>query len=477
MVRVRFAPSPTGYLHLGNARTALFNYLFAKHNNGILVLRIEDTDAERSKKEYETAIMEDLKWFGVKWDEGPDTGGENGPYRQTERLGLYRQAAEKLLQEGKVYRCYCSREETEERNRKAGKNESAGYDNFCRDLSPQDIGRYEREGRKPVLRFRVPGKKVEVNDLVRGQVVFEPGSIPDFVIMKSDGLPTFHFAVVIDDCMMKITHVIRGEDHLSNTPKHIMLFEAMGFDIPGFAHMSMTLGRDKTRLSKRHGATSVRAYRDEGYLPEAFFNYIALLGWGTAESQDIFSPEELVREFSIERCNKSNAVFDPEKLLWMNGLYMRKTTPARILNLSLPYLKEAGIAGDGETEEKMHYLEKAVSLEQEKIKLLKDVPYHIGFFVKEPVYEEKAVNKYLTEKGKEVLGAILPSFEGCEEWSIHNLEARVRDFCEAKGYKAGEVFHPLRVALSGKTTGPGLFEMIEHLGRDKTLERLKKWSA
>jgi len=476
MVRVRFAPSPTGYLHLGNARTALFNYLFAKNKNGRFVLRIEDTDAERSKKEYEKALMEDLKWFGVEWDEGPDIGGDFGPYRQTERLSLYRNAAEKLLAEGKVYRCYCTKEETDERNRKSGKNESSGYDNHCRELSREDINKFESEGRKPVLRFRVPPVSVKVNDMIRGEVVFEAENIPDFVIIKSDGLPIFHFAVVIDDWQMKISHVVRGEDHLSNTPKHIMLFEALGAPVPQFAHMSMTLGRDKTRLSKRHGATSVRAYREEGYLPEAFFNYISLLGWATAESQDIFSREELIEKFSIERCNKSNAVFDPEKLLWMNGLYMRKTSPERILKLSLPCLKEAGIMGDGETEETMRYMEKAVSLEQEKIKLLKDVPYHVGFFVKEPVYEEKAVKKHLTEKGKEVLGAILPSFEGCEEWTIQNLEAGVRKFCEEKGYKAGEVFHPLRVALSGKTTGPGLFEMIEHLGKEKTIQRLKKWS-
>jgi len=476
MVRVRFAPSPTGYLHLGNARTALFNYLFARKNKGTLILRIEDTDAERSRKEYETAIMEDLRWFGVEWDEGPDKGGEFGPYRQTERLSLYREAAENLLREGRVYRCYCTREETGRRNEKAGKNESAGYDNHCRNLTQEDIKRYEREGRKPVLRLKVPQKSIKVNDLIRGEVVFEAEHIPDFVIMKSDGLPTFHFAVVMDDCLMKITHVIRGEDHLSNTPKHIMLFEAMGFETPRFAHMSMTLGRDRTRLSKRHGATSVRAYKEGGYLPEAFFNYISLLGWGTAESQDIFSGEELIKEFSIERCNKSNAVFDPEKLLWMNGLYIRKTSPERILKLSMPYLKDSGLITDADGEEKMDYMKKAISLEQEKIKLLKDVPYHIGFFVREPEYEEKAVKKYLAGKGIEVLKEILPVFESCEEWTTDNLEDKVREFCEAKGCKAGEVFHPLRVSLSGKTTGPGLFQLIEHLGKKKTVERLKHWT-
>lgn len=473
MVRVRFAPSPTGYLHIGNARTALFNYLFARKNKGSFILRIEDTDAERSEKEYETALMEDLRWFGIEWDEGPDIGGDFGPYRQTERQEIYKEFAEKLLREGKAYRCYCTREEIEERNRVAGKNVSAGYDNRCRDLSKEEAEKYEREGRKPVLRMKVPQTSVKVNDLIRGEVVFEAEHIPDFVIMKPDGQPLFHFAVVVDDYLMKITHVIRGEDHLSNTPKHITLFEALGAPIPQFAHMSMTLGQDKTRLSKRHGATSVRAYRNEGYLPEAFFNYISLLGWGTEESQDIFSKEELIEAFSIDRCQKASAVFAPEKLLWMNGYYMRKTTPARILKLSLPFLKDASLVGEEITAEEFIYLERAVALEQEKIKLLKDVPYHIGFFILERVeYEKKAVDKYLGEKGIKILSELLPVLKECKEWKVPDLEELVRNFCLERGYKPGDVFHPLRVSVSGKTTGPGLFELLEHLGCKKVIARI-----
>lgn len=477
MVRVRFAPSPTGYLHIGNARTALFNYLFARKNNGRFILRIEDTDAERSAKEYETALMEDLRWFGIEWDEGPDIGGDFGPYRQMDRLDTYRQLAEKLLKEGKVYKCYCTKEEIETRNRQAGKNESSGYDNRCRELTADEVKKYESESRKPVLRFRVPGKTVRVTDLIRGEVVFEAEHIPDFVIMKSDGMPVFHFAVVVDDCLMKITHVVRGEDHLSNTPKHIMLFEALGTEPPQFAHMSMTLGPDKTRLSKRHGATSVRAYRNDGYLPEAFFNYISLLGWGTEDSQDIFSREELIQAFSIERCQKASAVFDPDKLLWMNGYYMRQTNPKRILELSIPFLVEAGVIDRNPTGEQLAYLEKAVALEQEKIKLLKEVPYHVAFFVKQPDYEEKAVNKYLTEAGKKVLSEILPVLEKSGDWTAACLEETVRRFCEEKGYKPGDVFHPVRVAVSGKTKGPGLFEMLEHLGREKVAERIKRFTG
>ncbi|MCM8760159.1 MAG: glutamate--tRNA ligase [Candidatus Omnitrophica bacterium] len=475
MVRVRFAPSPTGYLHIGNARTALFNYLFARKNKGNFILRIEDTDTERSKKEYEIALIEDLKWMGLDWDEGPDRGGAFGPYRQMDRLHIYREVAEKLLKEGKAYRCYCSREEIEERNVKAGKNASAGYDNRCRDITQKEKEGYEREGRSPVLRFIVPESKIVVNDIIRGQVVFESQHIPDFVIMKSDGLPTFHFAVVVDDFTMKITHVIRGEDHLSNTPKHILLFKALGVPIPQFAHMSMTLGPDRTRLSKRHGATSVRAYRQEGYLPDAFFNYISLLGWGTTESQDIFTKEGLIEKFSLERCQKSSAVFDPEKLLWMNGYYIRKASTERLLKLSIPFLKDAGIIENDLSEYEKQYLEKAIALEQEKIKLLRDIPYHIGFFIKDPVYEEDAVKKYLGEEGKKVLSEVVVLLEGCGEWTVSLLEEKIRKFCEEKRYKPSAVFHPLRVAVSGKTKGPGLFEMLEHLGKEKVLSRLRRW--
>lgn len=475
MVRLRFAPSPTGYLHIGNVRTALFNYLFAKKNNGKFILRIEDTDIERSQKEYETALIEDLLWMGLDWDEGPDKGGEFGPYRQMDRLTTYQNLAKKLLDDGKAYNCYCSREEIEARNISAGKNAYAGYDNKCRALTAAEIKTYQTEGRKPVLRFIVPEKNVTVNDIIRGQVVFESQHLPDFVIMKSDGLPTFHFAVVVDDFLMKITHVVRGEDHLSNTPKHILLFEALNAPIPQFAHMSMTLGPDRTRLSKRHGATSVRAYREAGYLSEAFFNYISLLGWGTTDSQDIFSKQELIETFSLERCQKSSAIFDPEKLLWMNGYYIRRSSPAKLLDLSLPFLRDAKLIGDTLSDENRKYLEKTLTLEQEKIKLLKDIPYLIEFFIKDPVYEETAVTKYLTERGREVLAKLFTVLETHNEWTIPSLEDTVRTFCADKGYKPSEVFHPLRVAVSGKTTGPGLFEMLEHLGKKRVTERIKKF--
>jgi len=474
MVRVRFAPSPTGFLHIGNARTALFNYLFTRKNKGKFILRIEDTDKERSKKEYEDAIIEDLKWLGVEWDEGPDVGGEYGPYRQSERIHIYREFAEKLLKEGVVYKCYCTKEELEKKRKEAEeKGLPPGYDGKCRSLTREKISQYEKEGREYVLRLKVPEEKIEINDLIRGKVVFEGEHLTDFVIMKSDGTPTFNFAVVIDDYLMKITHVIRGEDHLSNTPKHILIFKAIGAEIPQFAHMSMTLGPDRTRLSKRHGATSVRAYREQGYLPEAFFNYIALLGWGTTESKEIFTKEELINEFSIERCHKASAVFDPEKLLWMNSLYIRNSSIERIYQLSFPFLKQAGLVNEVD-KEKEEYIKKAISLEQEKIKILKEVPYLIEFFLKEPEYEMNGFEKLINTDTKKFLGELVEIFGKIDNFKKEEIENKVREYCKEKGIKTSSVFHPLRFAVSGRTKGPDLFGMIELLGKEKVIERIRK---
>ncbi len=475
MVRVRFAPSPTGFLHIGNARTALFNYLFARKNKGKFILRIEDTDKERSKKEYEIAIIEDLKWLGIEWDEGPDIGGTYGPYRQSERIDIYKDFAEKLLKQGFVYKCYCTKQELEKMRQGAEeKGLPPGYDGRCRNLTKEKISQYEKEGRDFVLRLKVPEEKIEINDLIRGKVVFEGEHLTDFVIMKSDGTPTFNFAVVVDDYLMKITHVIRGEDHLSNTPKHILIFKAIGAEIPQFAHMSMTLGPDRTRLSKRHGATSVRAYREQGYLPEAFFNYISLLGWGTTESKEIFTKEELINEFSIERCHKASAVFDPEKLLWMNSFYIRRTDIERIYQLSIPFLKQAGLIEEPINKEKEEYIKRAISLEQEKIKILKEVPFLIEFFFKEPEYEKENFEKIINPETKKILEEIVVILDGIDNFRKQEIEIKIRDYCKEKGVKTSIVFHPLRFAVSGRTKGPDLFGMIELLGKEKTIERIRK---
>ncbi|MGC8976891.1 MAG: glutamate--tRNA ligase [Candidatus Ratteibacteria bacterium] len=475
MVRVRFAPSPTGYLHIGNARTALFNYLFARKNKGKFILRIEDTDKERSRKEYEDAIIEDLKWLGIEWDEGPDIGGNFGPYRQSERIHIYKEFAEKLLKEGIVYKCYCKKEELEKMRKEAQrKGLPPGYDGRCRNLTKEKISEYEREKRNYVLRLKVPKEKIEIDDLIRGKVIFEGENLTDFVIMKSDGTPTFNFAVVIDDYLMKITHVIRGEDHLSNTPKHILIFKAIGGQIPKFAHMSMTLGPDRTRLSKRHGATSVRAYRENGYLPEAFFNYISLLGWGSPESKEIFTKQDLINEFSIERCHKASAIFDPGKLLWMNSFYIRNSSIERIYELSIPFLKKAHLL-DNLKNQNEEYIKKAIELEKEKIKTLKDIPYLIEFFLKDEIeYEKEGFEKLINEETKKILNEIVFIFEKIDDFKRDEIEKRIRNFCSEKKLKTSEVFHPLRFAVSGRTKGPDLFGMIELLGKEKVIERIKK---
>lgn len=476
MVRVRFAPSPTGYLHIGNARTALFNYLFARKLKGALVLRIEDTDTERSKKEYEDGIIEDLKWTGIEWDEGPDCGGDNGPYRQSERLDIYKKYSDMLLSEKKAYHCYCTKEELEARNKEAIKQgRNPGYDNRCRNLTKTQVDSFEATGIQPVVRLLVSPQTIVINDLIRGTVSFESELLNDFVIMKSGGMPTFHFAVVIDDLLMKITHVIRGEDHLSNTPKHILIYQALNEQPPQFAHMSMTLGPDRSRLSKRHGATAVRAYREDGYLNEAFFNYIALLGWGTEESREIFSKEELINEFSMERCSKASAVFDPAKLLWLNGLYVRKTPADKLLEITMPFLNRAGIAIEPSPEASKQ-LERLITLQQERIKTLKDVPEQIGFFIKDTVeYEPSEMEKFSTPETRKNIEELLYEFKNTENFTKEILEEKVRAFCSGHDIKTSALFHPLRFAVTGRTKGPGLFETMEILGRTKTILRMEKF--
>ncbi|MGB9642074.1 MAG: glutamate--tRNA ligase [Candidatus Ratteibacteria bacterium] len=475
MVRVRFAPSPTGYLHIGNARTALFNYLFARKNNGKFILRIEDTDIERSKKEFEESIIEDLKWLGLTWDEGPDCGGPYGPYRQTERLHLYREYASKLLSEGKAYRCWCTKEEIEKRVVCDFRDKTAGYDNYCRNLTEAQIKEFQAQGRKPVLRFKVPHKEIVVNDIIRGHVRFEPDSINDFVIMKSNEIPTFHFAVVIDDLHMQITHVIRGEDHLSNTPKHILIFEALGYTVPAFAHMSMTLGPDRTRLSKRHGATSVRQYREKGFLSDAMFNYLALLGWSSKDNQEIFSRQQMIQEFSLEACNRSNAIFDPAKLLWLNSQYMRGKSAKEIFELAIPFLEKAGYH-KFDLQQHRDIIEKAIEMEKEKLKTLEDVVERTGYFISEDIsWDAELTKKFKTVQVVMVLDTLKSKLGQIQPFEKQNIEDMIRKFCQDNHLKTGEVFHPLRFALTGTTKGPGLFELIELLGKQQTLKRIEQF--
>ncbi|RLD17809.1 MAG: glutamate--tRNA ligase [Caldiserica bacterium] len=485
MVRVRFAPSPTGYLHVGGARTALYNYLFARKNSGKFVLRIEDTDEVRSTFESVKQIISSLTFLGIEWDEGPfldkqmvngkwqmviDEKGDYGPYFQSKRkeMGIYEKYALKLLKEDKAYYCFCSKEEIEERKKKKS---ITHYDGYCRNLSKEEIEKKLKEGRKPAVRFKVDFEKdVSFNDLIRGEITFNTKFIEDFVILKSSGYPTYNFACVIDDYLMKITHVIRGDDHISNTPRQILLYEALGFEKPYFAHLPMILGEDKKRLSKRHGAVSIEEFKRNGYLPEALLNYLALLGWGTEDSKQIFSLSEMIEEFDLKRCSKSKAVFDYGKLIWLNGYYIRKKSPEEIFKLSFDFIKEYGI--DGEIER----IKKAIELEKEKIKLLKDVPYLISFFFKDDIEIEEDVKKKIKnfKNVEKNLKNLIELFKGID-FKRDEIERVLREYAEKEGIKTKEIFHPLRFSVSGRTKGPSLFEMLELLGKEKVIKRIERF--
>ncbi len=479
-VRVRFAPSPTGFLHIGGARTALYNWLFAKQNKGTFVLRIEDTDEARSTEESVGAILESMKWLGLDWDEGP--GKENpefAPYFQMKAAeeGIYKKFADKLVSEGKAYPCYCTPEEVEEM-RKAAQAEKKvpKYNGKCRSLTPEQRKQCEAEGRKAVLRLKVPetGKTV-FDDAIRGRVEFENYMLDDFIIMKASGVPTYNFAVVVDDVRMKISHIIRGDDHLSNTPKQVNIYNALGWQTPVFAHISMILGADGSRLSKRHGHTSVLEYRNEGFLPGALINYLALLGWSTEDSQQLFDINDLIAKFSIERCAKNPAVFDPKKLEWMNGEYLRKIDPAALGGVFFKWAEDTGNLEKIKNWDK-NLAGKVIEMEHEKFKLLKEVPGLIDFFFNDSVeYTAEALGKTLkADTAKMVLEESAARLKNQQDFSSTALEKYARDLAAEKGVKPGQIFHPIRVAVSGRTTGPSLFHMMEIMGREKVVQRINE---
>jgi len=474
-VRVRFAPSPTGYLHIGGARTMLFNWLFARHHGGSLILRIEDTDVERSTDASTDAIIESIKWLGLDWDEGPIVGGKYGPYFQSERLDIYREYAERLLKSGHAYRCYCTPEELSEAREaamKAGK--PPGYTGRCRQLSLEMIRAYEAQGRKPALRFKVPEGETVVNDIVRGDVVFQNEHIDDFVILKSDGYPTYNFAVVIDDALMKITDVIRADEHLPNTPKQIMMYKALGFELPRFAHVSMILGKDKTKLSKRHGATSVTQYRDDGYLPEALINYLVLLGWAYDAEQQIFSREELIQKFTLDKVSKNPAIFDPDKLLWMNGHYIREQDNEVLVDLAIDHLRKAGLVSEEPSNEELSKVRAVVSILKERIRTMGDIVSQGDFFfTDEFAVDDEAISKFLTrDYVPETFEALKARLEAASPFNRQAVEEVIRGYAKEVGRKAGEVIHPLRVALTGRSVSPGIFEVMEILGKDACCRRI-----
>ncbi len=473
MKRVRFAPSPTGYLHLGNARTALFNYLFSRHENTTFILRIEDTDLERSKKEYEEMLMEDLKWMGIQWDEGPDVGGPHGPYRQSERLEIYMKYVDKLLKSGDAYYCYCTEEELEKEREKAiAEGRPYRYSGKCRNLTPEERAFYEGKGIKPVIRFKVPDKTVVFEDIIRGHVEIDTKEFGDFVIVRQDGMPVYNFVVVIDDALMGITHVIRGEDHLSNTPKQIVIYEALDFAIPQFAHLPIILGEDRTKLSKRHGAVSVRALKDDGFISEAVFNYLSLLGWHPKEEKEILSKEEIIKQFKIEDVNKSPAIFDRTKLRWMNGVYIREILDLDDLTKrATAFFEGFGYKADYE------FYKKVMSAIRDSIETLMEIKERAKvFFVDEFPYTEEIVNEVKSDENVyKVVEIFYNKIKNLSAITKEDFKNITKEIQKEYGYKGKALFHPIRIALTGEPSGVGLDLLVEVIGIERVKFRLERF--
>ncbi|MCK4400913.1 glutamate--tRNA ligase [bacterium] len=476
-VRVRFAPSPTGSLHLGNTRTAIFNWLFARHTGGKFILRIEDTDKERSTPESVNVIMESLKWLGLDWDEGPDAGGDFGPYYQMQRLDKYKKYIDILIKRNMAYPCFCAPERLAEMRHQMQKQKlPPRYDGKCKNLSKEEIECLTSQGIKHVLRFRVPYTGVtEFNDLVHGKICIDNSVLDDFVIVKSNAGPTYNFACVVDDIEMKITHIIRGDDHISNTPKQIAIYKALCCNSPEFAHIPLILGHDKAKLSKRHGAASPLEYRDMGYLPQVLVNFLTLLGWAPGDNREIMSGDELIESFSIEKINDRNAVFDSQKLDWMNGVYIRKMPLEELVDIALEELKKAELIKDTE-EVDVNKISKIVGLIQERLKKFSEIPQLINYFFDKPVYEEKPVRKFLKKDGvSQMLQELCKVIEEEEPFDIETLESAVREFIEKKGLKPGDVIHPIRVALTGRAASPPIFDVMEILGKQTCLKRIRRF--
>lgn len=478
-IKVRFAPSPTGPFHIGGARSALFNWLVAKHTGGTFLVRIEDTDLARSSRESEENIKEAMKWLGLNWDEGIDVGGDNGPYRQTERLDIYKKEVQRLIDEGKAYYCYCTEEELQkEREEQLAEGKTPVYGGHCRHLTPEQVEEYKKEGRKPVVRLVVPTDKVYAfDDMVRGHVEFQSSGVGDFIIMKSDGIPVYNFAVVIDDALMGVTDVIRAEEHLSNTPRQLAIYEALGYKVPRFGHISLILGSDHKKMSKRHGATSVQAYRDMGYLPDAMVNYLALLGWAPKGEQELFTREELIKEFSMDRVSSNDAVFDIEKLNWINFQYMKKLTEPELLDFVMPFLEKAGYVTLPLSDEKRDWLEKVVWYVRDHLYFGQQVVENVKPFFEEPAPVEDAEIKAIidAEDSHKILAAYAEALKALPEFNEDSIKKCFKAVMKETGIKGKAAFEPVRIALTGQTQGPGLYTMIELLGLEETEKRLNRF--
>ncbi len=470
-IRTRLAPSPTGSLHIGTAHTALFNWLFARSKQGKFILRIEDTDKERSKDEYIDDITDGLIWLGLSWDEGPERGDGYGPYRQSQRSEIYKKYAQELLGKKKAYYCYCTPEELEkEREEQSRAKKAPKYSGRCSNLTEDQIEKFKAEGRKPAIRFKIESKKIKFKDLIKGNVEFDTSLFGDFIIMKSDGTPAFMFCGAIDDFLMKISHVIRGEDHLSNTPRQILLGEALNFTIPEYGHLPLILNPDRTKLSKRKNPTSLtQDFMKKGYLPEAMINFLVLMGWAADSGKEFWALQELINEFSFKNVGTSPSVFDQKKLDFLNGYYIRKMSMGDLAKMASDFLGKNEITKDG------NKFMVALSLVQERLKNLSEIPEQTEFIFKQPSsYQDIIVPKGSTpEKTKNALEESLKYLEEENDFGRDSLEQLLRAVATKNSLSAGEVLWPIRVALTGKTASPGAFEVLEALGKEESLNRIK----
>ena len=486
-VRVRFAPSPTGMLHVGNARTALFNWLFARQNKGTHILRIEDTDVERSEARYEAQLLDDLRWLGIDWDEGPDVGGHFGPYRQSDRMELYHRYAERLLDEGKAYLCFCTSEELErERQQAMAEHRPQVYSGKCRDCDLA-VAKQRRANREAAaIRLKIPEHPIHFHDIVRGDVTFDSEVVSDPIIVRSSGMPVYNYVVVVDDAEMQITHVIRGDDHLSNTPKQVALYEALGFPVPEFAHLSTILGPDRERLSKRHGATSISQFREMGILPEALVNYLALLGWApTGGTRETFTAKELIKEFSLERVNPAPAMFDFEKLYWLNRHYIKAADPKRVVELALPCFHKAGLFSKNDTAEVRSWMEKVIALLAPYVDRLDQLPEKakllFNYDAQSAVAADDNQPLLTSDVGRKVTQAFIDDVRGSSsDFTAESFKAVIGRIKDQTGAKGKDLFHPIRIAITGSHSGPDfdrvipLIEVGSHLPLQKPVMSVRR---
>jgi glutamyl-tRNA synthetase len=467
-VRVRFAPSPTGYPHLGNIRTALFNWVFARHNHGVFILRIEDTDVARMVEGATDVILDSLHWLGLDWDEGP--------YFQSQRLELYREAADRLLNNGLAYRCYCSPKRLESmRQEQMKRKQPPGYDRHCRNLTEKERAEQEASGTIPVVRFKSPLEgQTSFDDLLRGQIVFENSTLDDFVLLKSDGYPTYHLANIVDDHLMEISHVLRADEWLSSTPRHVLLYQALGWQPPQFAHLPMILGSDRSKLSKRHGATSIIEYKEQGYLPEAMFNFLALLGWSLDDKTELLTPDEIIKHFSLERISTTAAVFNKDKLEWMNGVYLRGLSLEEFARRAMPFL-EKGLPSEVKRPLDVSYIGRIIPLVQERARTLAEVPQLSDFFFVDKLEYDAGLLLGKIDKGEALksLRVSADKMNDLKNWDAASLEAVFRPLADELKLKTGVFFGLLRVVVTGRTAAPPLFQTMDVLGKERCLKRLE----